>query len=204
MQGRWCRLERLDAGRHAADLWQADAADVSGASWTYLPYGPWADRAAYAAWVASVQAGRDPHFWAILEPSGRAVGVAAYLRVAPDAGSVEVGHIHLSPALARTTAATEAMYLLMARAFDDLGMRRYEWKCHALNEPSRRAALRLGFTYEGTSRQHDVVKGRNRDTAWFSLLDHEWPAVRAGLQAWLEPANHDARGHQRRRLRQCP
>ncbi|HET9948325.1 MAG TPA: GNAT family protein, partial [Longimicrobiales bacterium] len=132
--------------------------------------------------------------------AARPAGLASYLRIAPEHGSIEVGHVHFGPALRRTPAATEAMYLMMRRAFDELGYRRYEWKCDALNAPSRRAAERLGFTYEGTFRQHIVYKGRNRDTAWYSILDAEWPRVRSALEAWLDPSNFDAEGRQRRRL----
>jgi RimJ/RimL family protein N-acetyltransferase len=201
MAGRSCRLEPLDATRHAAGLFAADALDTTGESWTYLPYGPFADVESYTAWVTQVAAGDDPMFFAVVDAAtARPVGVASYLRIAPDAGSVEVGHLHFSPLLQRTVAATEAMYLMMRRVFDELGYRRYEWKCDALNAASRRAAQRLGFTYEGTFRQSAVIKGRNRDTAWFSVLDREWPVVKAGFEAWLAPGNRDEAGSQRRSL----
>ena len=201
MLGRLCRLEALDAERHAEALHAEYAADSNGRNWTYLPYGPFASAAAYAQVVGTVQAGEDPVFYAIvLADSGRPVGVASYLRIDPANGSIEVGHLSYAPALQRSAAATEAMYQMMRRAFDELGYRRYEWKCDSLNQPSRRAAERLGFRYEGTFRQAMVVKGRSRDSAWYSILDGEWPALRDAFERWLDPANFDAAGHQRARL----
>jgi RimJ/RimL family protein N-acetyltransferase len=200
LQGRCCRLEPLDADRHAAALHAAYAADADGRNWTYLPYGPFASADAYAAFVRSVQAGDDPLFHAILDAAGRPVGVASFLRIDPGHGSIEVGHLSYSPALQRTPAATEAMFLMLRRAFDELGYRRTEWKCDSLNAPSRRAALRLGFRFEGVFRQAMVVKGRSRDTAWYSILDSEWPALRSAFERWLEPANFDAQGRQRATL----
>jgi len=201
LEGRHCRLEPLDAGRHAAALHAAYAEDLEGRLWTYLPYGPYASAAEYASWVESVQSLEDPVFFAIAEPaSGRPLGVASYLRIDPPNGSIEVGHLCFAPALQATTAATEAMFLMMRRAFDELGYRRYEWKCDSLNAPSRAAAERLGFVYEGTFRQAVVVKGRNRDNAWYSITDREWPALCEAFEAWLAPANFDAGGRQRRRL----
>ena len=168
--------------------------------WTYLPYGPFATLEAYRAWIEEVWSGSDPMFYAIVDTStGRALGVAGYLRISPASGSIEVGHISYSPLLQRTPAATEAMYLMMARVFE-LGYRRYEWKCHALNAPSRAAALRLGFTFEGVFRQATVIKGRNRDTAWYSVIDEEWPALKEAFGRWLAPANFDEQGKQRIRL----
>ena len=194
----------LDPVAHAAELWSANSADADGRGWTYLPYGPFADYAAYHAWLAGFAASDDPLFQAIVDARcGQAVGVAAYMRLAPELGVIEVGHVHFSPRLQRSPAATEAMFLMMRRAFDELGYRRYEWKCDALNAPSRRAAERLGFRYEGTFRQAAVVKGRNRDTAWYSIVDGEWPALRARFERWLDPANFDAQGIQRRRLADC-
>jgi RimJ/RimL family protein N-acetyltransferase len=192
LRGGSCRLEPLDAAAHAEPLFAADALDVAGSSWTYLPYGPFPDLPTYRAWLEEVSAQADPMFLAVVDTAqwpGRAVGVASYLRMQPDAGSIEVGHLHFSPLLQRRTAATEAQYLLMRHVFDDLGYRRYEWKCDALNAPSRTAAERLGFTYEGTFRQAAVVRGRNRDTAWFSIVDGEWPRLRAGFEAWLDSGN---------------
>ena len=201
LAGRYCRLERLDPTRHGRALFEADRLDETGASWTYLPYGPFESWEAYADWLARMAPQEDPLFYAILEAeSGAPIGVASYLRIAPEAGSIEVGHIHYSPRLQRTPAATEAMALMMAHVFEDLGYRRYEWKCNALNAASRRAAERLGFSFEGIFRQHGVYKGRNRDTAWFSILDHEWPAMKQAFSDWLAPENFDEEGRQRASL----
>lgn len=200
-EGRYCRLEPLDPARHADELFAAVSEDREGRNWTYLPYGPFADLAAYRAWLESIADKPDPQYHTILERrSGRAVGVASYLRIEPAVGVIEVGHIHYAPALQRHPAATEAMYLMMRRVFDELGYRRYEWKCDALNAPSRRAAERLGFQYEGLFRQATLYKGRNRDTAWFAVIDRDWPAVKAAFEVWLDPANFDADGRQRRGL----
>ena len=201
MHGRFCRLEALDAARHARALHEAYAADPEGRNWTYLPYGPYASADDYEAAVASMQNLDHTIFYAIVEePSGAPVGVASYLRIDPPMGSIEVGHLSYSPALQRKPAATEAMYLMMRRAFDELGYRRYEWKCDSANAPSLAAARRLGFQFEGIFRQAMVIKGRNRDTAWLSILDGEWPALKTALEGWLDPANFDVRGVQRRPL----
>ena len=200
MHGRYCRLEPLEPDRHAAALFAASAADVTGESWTYMPYGPFASLADYRTWMQGKCLGDDPLFFAIVDPtSGQPTGVASYLRITPTAGSIEVGHLHSSPSLQRKPAATEGMFLMMQRAFD-LGYRRYEWKCDSLNAPSRAAAERLGFAFEGIFRQASVYKGRTRDTAWFSILDREWPLLRPAFQAWLDPGNFDASGHQVARL----
>jgi RimJ/RimL family protein N-acetyltransferase len=198
MLGRFARVEPLDPAAHAAALHAANARDVDNGMWAYLPQEPFASESAYRAWADAAAGSADPLFFAIVDlHSGEARGVASYLRLDPENGVIEVGHIAYSPALQRTTAATEAMYLMMRRVFDELGYRRYEWKCNALNAGSRAAAERLGFTYEGTFRQAKVVKGRNRDTAWFSVIDREWPRVKAGFEAWLAPSNFDADGRQR-------
>lgn len=200
MVGRFCRLEPLETQRHAAELHSANGLDAEGRMWTYMGYGPFASGERYRAWVEEMSRRSDPLFFAIVDrASGKAVGVASYLRIDPAHGSIEVGHLAYSPLLQRSPAATEAMYLMMERAFD-LGYRRYEWKCHALNAPSRAAALRLGFTFEGIFRQAAVVKGRNRDTAWFAVIDGDWPDLQAVFQRWLDAANFDGRGQQRRRL----
>ena len=200
MQGRLCRLEPLDAAAHAASLHDAFAADLDGRGWTYLAYGPFDDAAGFLAWARDAAAGDDPQFFAILDPlSGRAVGVASYLRITPASGSIEVGHIHYAPCLAGTPAATEAMVLMARRVFG-LGYRRYEWKCDALNGPSRRAAQRLGFSFEGVFRQATVYKQRNRDTAWYAMLDREWPALDEAFSRWLDASNFDAEGRQRSAL----
>ena len=199
MQGRLCRLEPLDAARHAAQLQEAFV-DAPLASWTYLPdyMGPHRTIAAWQTWLETAAASADPLWHAILDTrSGRAVGIAAYLRIDANSGSIEVGGLMYSPQLQRKPASTEAMYLMMRRAFDELGYRRYEWKCDSLNAPSRAAALRLGFTYEGIFRQHMVYRGRSRDSAWFSILDTEWPRLRAMFEAWLSPDNFDAEGRQK-------
>ena len=196
LAGRYCHLEPLDALVHTADLYEAYAGNDPG--WTYLAYGPFPTLKGYREWVESVHAGSDPLFFAILD-RGKPVGVASYMRITPEAGSIEVGHLNFSPRLQRSVAATEAMYLMMKRAFR-LGYRRYEWKCDALNAPSCAAAQRLGFSYEGTFRQATVYKGRNRDTAWFTVIDSEWPALQGAFEAWLDPDNFDAAGKQRTKL----
>jgi RimJ/RimL family protein N-acetyltransferase len=197
MAGRFCHLEPLDPERHAAPLFEANAAQADGRSWTYLPYGPFEDFASYRAWLDETGRGEDPLFFTILNAvSEAALGLAAYLRIQPEAGSIEVGHLKFSSGMQRTPLATEAMFLMMKRAFD-LGYRRYEWKCHAFNQPSRDAAQRLGFSFEGIFRQATVVKGRNRDTAWYSVIDREWPRLRAAFEQWLSPDNFDEHGRQR-------
>lgn len=165
--------------------------------WTYLPYGPFADLASYRGWVENVAHRDDPLFFAIVTGDDRAVGVAALQRVDRQMGSIEVGHLAFSPELQGTTPATEAMALLASLIFDELGYRRYEWKCDALNTPSRRAAARLGFVYEGTFRQAGIVKERNRDTAWFSIIDAEWPQVKVAYEQWLSLGNFTENGSQR-------
>lgn len=200
LEGAWTRLERLDPDRHARALHEANALDTEGRNWTYLPIGPFPTFESYDAWLRSVAPGTDPCFYTVIDrATGLPVGVASYLRIDPAAGSIEVGHINFSPRAQRTSVATEAMFLMMQHAFS-LGYRRYEWKCDALNAPSRVAAERLGFTYEGLFRQATIYKGRSRDTAWYSILDHEFPALAQAFQAWLAPANRDAGGHQVRRL----
>lgn len=204
LEGRFARLEPLDVARHADDLWHAFAADVEGRSWTYMPFGPFGGQAAFAAFLATMSQGDDPVYYAILDlASGRASGIASFMRVQPEHGVIEVGGIAFAPILRRTPAATEAMFLMMAHAFDDLGYRRYEWKCDALNAASRRAASRLGFRYDGLFEQAVVYKGRNRDTAWFSILDRDWPKVKRGFETWLLPENFDAEGRQRYGLAAC-
>ena len=197
MRGRHCVVEPLDPARHTSDLHAANLTDREGRNWTYLPYGPFETEAAYRVWVEKVAAGGDPLFQAIIDPAaGKAVGVASFMRIDAPHGVIEVGGINYSPLLQRKPAATEAMYLMMKRVFD-LGYRRYEWKCDSLNAPSRAAARRLGFSYEGLFRQATVYKGRNRDTKWFSILDSEWPALREAFERWLAPENFDAKGQQR-------
>lgn len=200
LEGRFARLVRLDAEAHAPGLLAANALEPEGRMWTYLPYGPFESEAGYQSWLQGMATRKDPFFYTILDAAtGRPLGLASYLRIDPANGCIEVGHLHFSPLLQRSPAATEAMFLMMQQAFA-LGYRRYEWKCDSLNAPSRAAALRLGFTFEGLFRQAVVVKGRNRDTAWFSITDQEWPALRQVFQHWLAPANFDAQGLQRERL----
>lgn len=201
LQGRYCRLEPLSTARHARALCEANALDRDGRMWTYLYSGPFATLEEFTAWLSLREASTDPLFFAIVdEATGQATGIASYLRIDPANGVIEVGHLAFSPVLQRTRAATEAMYLMMKHAFE-LGYRRYEWKCDALNTASRRAAERLGFTFEGIFRQAAVYKGRNRDTAWYSVIDTEWPARETEFRGWLDPANFDSAGRQRRRLR---
>jgi len=200
MSGAYCRLEPLDAARHAADLFEANRRDADGRMWTYLAYGPFDALDVYRSWVERMAASDDPLFFAVVDTaSGRAAGVASYLRIDPPNGAIEVGHIAYSPALQRTRASTEAMYLMMRRAFT-LGYRRYEWKCDALNASSRAAAERLGFSFEGIFRQATVYKGRNRDTAWYAAIDRDWPRLERVFTRWLEPENFDDDGRQRARL----
>jgi RimJ/RimL family protein N-acetyltransferase len=201
MEGRFCWVEPIDPARHAADLHAANLLDKEGRNWTYLPYGPFARLEEYRDWLELENVGDDPLRHAIIERwSGRALGVASYMRIDPKAGVIEVGGINYSPPLQRTPAATEAMYLMMRRVFDELGYRRYEWKCDSLNAPSRAAAQRLGFRYEGMFRQATVYKARNRDTCWFSILDNEWPELKPAFERWLDPDNFDKSGRQRQSL----
>ncbi|MFY0611341.1 MAG: GNAT family N-acetyltransferase [Hyphomicrobiaceae bacterium] len=200
MEGQRLRVEPIDPDQHAGDLFEANQLDQTGEGWTYLGYGPFNDLNDYRAWMKKDCMGSDPMFWAYVDrATGKAVGLGSYLRIVPKDGVIEVGHIRFSPKLQRTALATEAMYLKMKKVFD-LGYRRYEWKCDALNAPSRRAAERYGFKYEGIFRQATHYRGRNRDTAWFSIIDSEWPAIRTAHEAWLDPANFDAQGQQRRPL----
>ena len=196
--GRFATLEALDPERHGGDLFDAYSGHDS--LWDYLPYGPFPSADVYRGWAAKAAANPALRFYAVREgDNGRSLGVASYLRMDPDNGSIEVGHINFSPQLQRTRVATEAMFLMMQWAFD-AGYRRYEWKCDALNIASRRAAQRLGFSFEGVFRQAAVVKGRNRDTAWFAIIDREWPALKSAMQTWLAEENFDARGGQITRL----
>ncbi len=196
IEGRYFLLEPLDAERLAAQLHEANGLEADGCGWTYMAYGPFDSLAAYCAWVEAQQSRSDPQFYAIIDrASGKAGGVASYMRIDPANGCIEVGHIKLTPRVSRKPAMTEAMHLMMNHAFD-LGYRRYEWKCDALNAASRAAARRLGFNFEGIFEQAVVYKGRNRDTAWFSVTDREWPAIRAAHRQWLAVENFDAQGRQ--------
>jgi len=201
MVGRTCRVEPLDVDAHAAGLHEAFAAAPDGRDWTYMSIERFADANAYRDWLRQFAAAGDPMPHVIVDETGKPGGIASLMRIDPANGVIEVGWITYAPCLKRTAAATEAMYLMMRRAFDELGYRRYEWKCDSLNAPSRAAALRLGFIFEGIFRQAVVYKGRNRDSAWFSIIDSEWPRLRTAFEAWLDPANFDAAGHQRRTLK---
>ena len=200
--GRFVTLEPVSEARHGADLWRSFAdSDPGGLLWTYMPYGPFTDEAAFRQWLGEREASLDPHFYAVVpRKKGKASGMASLMRITPEHGVIEIGHIWLSPRLKQTREATDALFVMMRHALDELGYRRLEWKCDALNAPSRRAALRLGFTFEGIFRQHMVVKGRNRDTAWYSILDTEWPRLRAAFQAWLSDDNFDSGERQRQPL----
>jgi RimJ/RimL family protein N-acetyltransferase len=198
LAGRCCAVERLKPSKHGASLWEA----IQGHDriWTYMAYGPFADEGEFSSWLASREALADPYYYAIVEPSGRAVGLLALMSLRPDMRVAEVGHVLVSPPLQRTALATEAQYLLARYAFETLRYRRYEWKCDALNAASRSAALRLGFSFEGVFRDHMIVKGRSRDTAWFAILEGGWPARRAAFERWLAVENFTADGAQKTKL----
>ena len=204
LEGRYACLEPLDNRVHAEELYAASHAnEASLRIWEYLSSGPYPTLEAFQTWLRACSASADPVFFTVRDQrTGKASGMASYLNVHPQAGTIEIGHIWFSPSLQRSPAATEALYLLLRYALDDLGYRRMEWKCNALNQASRRAAVRLGFSFEGIFYQHMIVKGRNRDTAWFAILDSEWPRLRANFEAWLSPNNFDEDGHQRTSLSQ--
>lgn len=199
--GRYCRLEPVDIDRHAGGLFDAFREDREDRIWTYLPYGPFETVDAVRGWMKKTCLSEDPHFFTIVDTESNAIGgVASYLRITPPVGCIEVGHINFAPRLQKTAAATEAMFLMMRQAFETLGYRRYEWKCDSLNAGSMAAAKRLGFTFEGIFRQATIYKGRNRDTAWFSIVDSEWPALRTAFETWLSPDNFDPGSRQRQSL----
>lgn len=201
LTGRTINLAPLDVALHGDDLWEAlQGPDSDPVLWDYLPYGPFPERAPFDAWLAANAASNDPLFFAVIDrSSGRAVGLLSFLRIFPKDGSIEIGHIAYGRVMQRSPASTEAVYLLAKLAFE-MRYRRLEWKCNALNARSMRAAARLGFTYEGTFRQATVVKDRNRDTAWFSIIDSEWSRCQQAFEAWLDTSNFDADGQQRKRL----
>ena len=200
LTGRYCTVLPVDVDLHSEELYAANGDDSSGKNWTYLPYGPFASFADYRKWLQSISSNDDPLLMAILDAAlERAVGVAAYLRIQPNIGVIEIGHLNFSRRLQRTPAATEAIYLMIRQVFQ-LGYRRCEWKCDALNEGSRRAASRLGFRFEGIFRQATVYKGRSRDSAWFSIIDSEWPSLEDAFAKWLATENFDEQGQQRTRL----
>jgi len=201
LEGETCRIEPLDPARHAAALHAAYSLAPDGRDWTYMLAGPFADEAAYLAYAERIAAGRDPKHYAVIDrASGQPTGTLALMRIDAAMGVIEVGHVAFSPLLQRTRGATEAQFMLMEYVFEGLGYRRYEWKCDALNAPSRQAAERLGFRFEGIFRQAMIYKGRSRDTAWYSVIDREWPLLREAFRAWLAPENFDASGRQRRSL----
>jgi len=200
--GRWMRLDPLDAERHVASLYQSiSGANADDGMWTYMAFGPFPTLEIFTEWLKQRQVLRDPWFYSLVNrQTGKAMGMGAFMRADPANGAIEIGSIWLAPSLQRTREGTESLYLMMRHAFDVLGVRRLEWKCDALNAPSRRAALRYGFTFEGIFRQHYIIKGFNRDTAWFSIIDKEWPAIRAGFEAWLAPENFDENGVEKAKL----
>lgn len=202
MHGRWVRLEPVSAARHAADLHEAvTREDPDGAIWTYMAYGPWQSADAFSAWLEERALARDPWFYAIVpRATGRAAGMGAFMRCDAANGVIEIGNIWMSPGLQRSREATEAIFLMIRHCFDELGVRRLEWKCDSLNEPSRRAAERFGFRFEGIFQQHMIIKCRNRDTAWYAMLDRDWPRVRGAFERWLEPGNFTSDGRQKAKL----
>jgi RimJ/RimL family protein N-acetyltransferase len=203
LEGRWCRLERLDPKRHGDSLYEASAAPGAEDRFRYLFEKAPQSRADFDRWLVPAAESKDPLFYAVVDPStGRAEGRQALMRITPEHGVIEIGSIVWGPQAARTRIATEALFLFAKHSFDDLGYRRFEWKCNAENLPSRRAAERFGFSFEGIFRQHMVIKGRNRDTAWYAMTDGDWPRIRAGMEGWLAPDNFEAEGRQRQRLQE--
>jgi RimJ/RimL family protein N-acetyltransferase len=201
IEGRYVRLEPLQAARHGDGLYEASTVPDADTRFRWLFEHPPTSRQDLQPWLEKSEASADPLFFAVIDKAtGKVAGRQAFMRIDSAFGVIEIGHIYWSPLVARKPAATEAQYLFQKYAFDELGYRRYEWKCHNLNEPSKRAALRFGFKFEGVFRQHLVFKGGNRDTAWFSIIDKEWPALSKAYEAWLDPANFDVTGHQKRRL----
>ena len=201
LDGRYVRLEPLDTERHGSQLFSASQVPDADDKFRWLAENPVDDEAAFLAWVKKSEASEDPLYFAVVDKaSGKVAGRQTYMRIDTQNGVIEIGNIYWGPLIARKRAATEALYLFMRHAFADLGYRRFEWKCNNDNEPSKRAALRFGFTFEGVFRQHLIVKGLNRDTAWFSIIDKEWPALEKAYEAWLAPENFDADGQQRRKL----
>jgi RimJ/RimL family protein N-acetyltransferase len=201
LEGRYTRLEPLDPARHGADLLASAQEPGADDRFRYLFEEPPADRAALTSWLKNASISSDPLFFAVIDrDTGRAEGRQSLMRIEPAHGVIEIGHILWGPAIARTRVATEALYLSASYVFDALGYRRFEWKCHNLNEPSKRAAQRFGFTFEGVFRQHMVAKGRNRDTAWFAMIDRDWPRLKAGYEAWLKPENFDENKQQKSKL----
>lgn len=201
LEGRYVRLEPLDAARHGDGLYAASSVPDIGGRFRWLPETPVDNRAAFQPWLDRVAASEDPLFFTVIDKAtGTIAGRQTLMRIDPGNGVIEIGNIYWGPAVSRRPAATEAQFLFMKYIFDDLGYRRYEWKCNNRNEPSKRAAERFGFAFEGVFRQHMIVKGENRDTAWYSIIDTEWPALKRAYEAWLDPSNFDAAGAQKKRL----
>ena len=201
LEGRWARIEPLDPDRHGDDLHAASTPSDRAARFRYMPELPPDAREAFGAWLSGAAASLDPLFFAVVDrATGRAEGWQTLMRITPAHRCIEIGNIYWGPRMAGTRVATEALYLFAAYVLEDLGYRRYEWKCDALNAPSRRAALRFGFTWEGHFRRAVIIRGRNRDTAWFSIIDEEWPVLKAAYEQWLAPENFDTEGRQRTRL----
>jgi RimJ/RimL family protein N-acetyltransferase len=200
LAGRFGSVVRLDASRHGETLWQ----ELKGHDrlWTYMSDGPFADRAAFLRWLTAREALTDPYYYAVIDRDGRAVGVETLMSIRPEMRVVEVGNIVLGPSLQRSPLATETQYLLARYAIETLRYRRYEWKCYSFNAPSRNAALRFGFKFEGIFRNHMIIKGRSRDTAWFAITEDDWPTRKAAFERWLAPANFDAAGKQKQSLRE--
>jgi len=201
MEGKYCVLEILDIEKHAEDLFNSFAKDIENNDWKYLHYGGFISLREFKEWLDKDCLDNDPLFHTIIDKNqNTAVGMASYLRIQEKIGNIEVGHIHYSFSMQKKTIGTEAMYLMMKRVFDELGYRRYEWKCDSLNERSCKAAKRFGFTFEGIFRQHNIVKGRNRDTAWFSIIDKDWQKIKKNYEIWLDDANFDEKGKQKTSL----
>ena len=202
LHGMWMLLEPVSAKKHAKALYESFANDdPKGHVWTYMAYGPWQSFEQFETWLIEREASRDPWFYAFVRrDTGKAVGMGAFMRCDAAHGVIEIGHIWMSPGLQRSREATEAIFLMIRHCFDDLGVRRLEWKCDSLNAPSRKAAERFGFVFEGIFRQHFVIKGRNRDTAWYAMLDRDWPRVRQGFEVWLAAENFDGAGRQKAKL----
>ncbi|MHB1946955.1 MAG: GNAT family N-acetyltransferase [Gammaproteobacteria bacterium] len=196
LRGKYCVLEPLNIQLYGLKLFEALQFNNRGETWTYLPYGPFANGEEFCLWLEKTNSEFNTQLYCILDNHNNSLGIAGYLRINPEHGVIEVGHLHYSKQLQRTRITTEAMYLMMRHAFDDLGYRRYEWKCNSLNEPSKTAALRLGFKFEGIFRQSNVFKNLNRDTAWFSIIDNEWPMLKIKFEKWLEESNFDPNGKQ--------
>ena len=203
IEGRWTLLRPVDPAKDGATMFAIShrAKGEAETLWRYMPYGPFTDEGAFRTWLDGSAVSKDPLFYAIVDKaSGKPIGMASYLNIHPANGSIEIGHIWFGSAVQRSRVTTESLYLMMRHAMDNLKYRRLEWKCNALNAPSRAAARRLGFRYEGIFYKHLVVKGHNRDTAWYSILDDEWPPIRAAFEAWCDPGNFDAGGQQKKSL----